>query len=723
VERLLAQARDDGLVVLAGAGISIPPPTSLPSWNAFNTIVLEALGERVGEYTSLQPVARSIQSLIARRDGSTCFAPDFQAQIMEEECGADYFRVLTALDSDRRNACHACLAELAAAGLVRAIVTTNFDRLCERALEARGVSHAVYLDPEGFARLEELLGKGAAAPLPVVKVHGSVERPDSMVDTLRQRLEGRPESLERALTALAMAHPWLALGFSGADLDYDPDYLALRPAAAAGAAGLRYLALPDRKPRQAIQDVLDLHGERGHVVEGTLPDWLLELTDAAGLERPAEPPTDDGDPAAALRDRAAAWVDSLGDMAALNVLVALVGAAGDPDASYALLRRTWKTYRRSKDALGPGYARFLLNLGSRMLELGELGAALDPEGVDDTAAWENAFQFLARATTVAVVAQEDAERHPGAEAATGGVSDEESEDAQLRAASVGQIDTADLVRRARLARENPERYGALRRSLELGIEALAQAGRLEIYRGATARGTVCLNIALRASEELGRPRATLVVFLNLAEPYEMLGRWQPGAEILDGLHELADLWGDEPRRAHVCAEHARLLARCDRGDEAYERAAEGIRIAERLGLPGARAANVAALGLAENLRERPRDAVPLLTEAAGTFRSCGRVPALVRTLLDLFGASWSVGNDQELGDLFARTQDELHPLLDVVQGYEPHFFLLQAEMELADGRDDSGLARLARAREVGALCENAWIAANADRIEQAYGGG
>jgi hypothetical protein len=99
------------------------------------------------------------------------------------------------------------------------------------------------------------------------------------------------------------------------------------------------------------------------------------------------------------------------------------------------------------------------------------------------------------------------------------------------------------------------------------------------------------------------------------------------------------------------------------------------------------------------------------------------VPALVRTLLDLLGASWSAGTGQELLDLFARTQDELHPLLDVGPGYEPHFFLLQAEMELAEGRSDSGLARLARAREVGALFENAWIAASADRVEQAYAGG
>jgi SIR2-like protein len=720
VERLLAQARDAGLVVLVGAGISIPPPTSLPSWNAFNTIVLEELGKRVGEYTSLQHVTRGIESLIARRDGSTCFAPDFQAQIMEEECGADYFRVLTALDSDRRNACHACLAELAAAGLVRAIVTTNFDRLCERALEARGVGHAVYLDPEGFARLEELLRAGEPAALPVVKVHGSVEWPDSMVDTLRQRLEGRPESLERALHMLALAHPWLTLGFSGGDLDYDPDYLGLRPAAAAGAAGLTYLALPDTKPRRAIQDVLDLHGGRGRVLEGTLPDWLVELVEAAGLEHPAEPPANDGDPAAALRDRTGAWVHSLGDMAALNVLVALVEAAGDPDASYALLRRTWQTYRRSKDALGPGYARFLLNLGSRMLELGELGVALDPEDVDDSAAWENAFQFLARATTVAVVAQEEAEQHPGVEAATGGVSDEESGDAQLRAGSVGQIAVADLVRRARLVRDDPDGYRALGRSLELGIEALAQAGRLEVYRGATSRGAVGLNIALRASEELGRPATTLIVCLNLAEPYEMLGHWQLGAEILEGLYELADLWGDEPRRAHACAEHARLLARCDRGDEAYERAAEGISIAERLELPVARAANVAALGLAEWLRDRPRDAVPVLHEAAAVFRSRGRVPALTRTLLDLFGAAWSAGDH---ADLFARTQDELDPLLDVVQGYVPHFFLLQAEMELAGGRSDSGLALLGRAREVGALFENSYISANADRIEQAYAGG
>jgi len=49
------------------------------------------------------------------------------------------------------------IAALAAAGVVRAIVTTNFDRLIERALEQHGVAYEVAYDDDGFAKLGQRL--------------------------------------------------------------------------------------------------------------------------------------------------------------------------------------------------------------------------------------------------------------------------------------------------------------------------------------------------------------------------------------------------------------------------------------------------------------------------------------------------------------------------------------------------------------------------------------
>ena len=65
-------------------------------------------------------------------------------------------------------AAHAALAELCAAGRVRVIVTTNFDRLIERALDAAGVSPQVIASPSAVAGMIPL----AHAPSTVIKLHG-----------------------------------------------------------------------------------------------------------------------------------------------------------------------------------------------------------------------------------------------------------------------------------------------------------------------------------------------------------------------------------------------------------------------------------------------------------------------------------------------------------------------------------------------------------------------
>ena len=227
-------ARNGGLVVLAGAGVSMAAPASLPGWLELNRMVLGALMQRLGEYTERQAELEQLLGLlIKRRDEQRVFPPEYQAQVMEEQIGLDYFHALQALDVPQRNAAHETLAALAAAGYVAAIVTTNFDRLIEGALESRGVPHRVCIEPDGYRALADALASAQTGPLPVVKIHGSVEDAASLVDTLRQRLRGRGPALAAALRPLLARHHWVYCGFSGADLDFDPEYLGLRAAAAA----------------------------------------------------------------------------------------------------------------------------------------------------------------------------------------------------------------------------------------------------------------------------------------------------------------------------------------------------------------------------------------------------------------------------------------------------------------------------------------------------------
>ena len=190
------------LVIFVGAGASAIAPSSLPGWIDFNSVLLESLGEQVAAYSrQRQPVDVMLTALKARRDQTAFLPPDFQAQLMEEEVGADYFRVWQSIDTDVFGPVHAGIAELAATGRVAAIITTNFDRLIEAALQARGVAFAVHHDAAAF---DSLTTAGvASACIPVLKIHGSIEDAASLVDTFVSASPGGPRHSRRCC-----AHYW-----------------------------------------------------------------------------------------------------------------------------------------------------------------------------------------------------------------------------------------------------------------------------------------------------------------------------------------------------------------------------------------------------------------------------------------------------------------------------------------------------------------------------------
>jgi len=68
----------------------------------FNSWIISycRLSDRLGEHNgNRQPTAAMLQVFPARRQGGRFFAPDFQAQLIEE-VGADYFRVWQSIDTD-----------------------------------------------------------------------------------------------------------------------------------------------------------------------------------------------------------------------------------------------------------------------------------------------------------------------------------------------------------------------------------------------------------------------------------------------------------------------------------------------------------------------------------------------------------------------------------------------------------------------------------------------
>ena len=112
----------------------------------------------------------------------------------------------------RPTAGHLALAHLVASGLIRVLITTNFDRLIERSLEEAGVSPQVVTasaDVRGMAPL-------AHARATVVKVNGDYARPG--LRNTPEELRSYPAPLRRLLRQVFDEYGLLVVGWSG---DYD----------------------------------------------------------------------------------------------------------------------------------------------------------------------------------------------------------------------------------------------------------------------------------------------------------------------------------------------------------------------------------------------------------------------------------------------------------------------------------------------------------------------
>jgi hypothetical protein len=270
--RGLAEGR---FVVFVGAGVSMVAPTSLPSWLSVNRAVLDAL---VTGAAPLLGDARALADRVLARQQRSLLPSEYFAEVIVGAIGGAYFPVLSCLDSTTPNPVHRSLAQLAAQGKVRALVTTNFDRAIEAAFEAEGVPLKVCFREADLRYLAEHLplldvGDGSCQ---LVKVHGCVSEPDTLVDTLSQRKRGLPAAVLAIVHHLLDSNYWLFLGFSGADLEAEPGYLGLRAAVGRG-MGFTWLVRTGTKPLGAVRSLKDAWGDRASIVQGELPEWVQRL--------------------------------------------------------------------------------------------------------------------------------------------------------------------------------------------------------------------------------------------------------------------------------------------------------------------------------------------------------------------------------------------------------------------------------------------------------------
>ena len=581
-------ARTHGLVVVAGAGLSMGPPSSLPGWTAINDAFLESLAMRLARHTDGEVGYDVLGLVVERREEAAAAQPDLQAQLAEESLGEHYFALFEPLDIETWNEGHAALAAIAATGLLRAVVTTNFDRLIELALDAAGVRPAVYCEPDDFDRLPDELGDGSPpGAVPVIKVHGSVGRTSTMVDTLRQRVLGRPRALEAALAGLFRDHAVLAVGFSGADLAYDPQYLSLREGAA-GSPSFTVVNLEGETPLEALDELVSSAGARARIVDGTLPECLVATARALGESGPLPEPEFDTEMefpgmrrAGLAADVYFAWGETLSPVRAAVVLASIAEAAGSSDAAFRLLVGAMPYHLKADLYDDPALPKHLCMIAATLIE----ACHVDDELSGDT------FGDGSAALTVL---------------------------------------SGSLKGRALLDAE----------SLALRALALALCGEAPQADGAGLA-------ALEASREEFVPTTRADTICALARAWTLDERWSPAyVEALRQTYELVLDWGDEPRRARVGAMLARFLVAAGQLDDAATIQLDCQPVARRLNLPLTGNELVATGGRLHLAGRRHDKALSALASACRHYDDGQHGLRLAETLLPLSEAAAAVGNDR-----------------------------------------------------------------------------
>jgi len=202
----------EGIIIFCGAGISIPPPSCSPSWWTLTEEILEAFFNRVpNEYL---PPEMEIKD--PNRQPEEVF--ETFASILDDKL----YKAFKALDVAEPNQTHVLIARLAKAGILKACFSTNFDIYLERALKKEGVEFDLLVDNIEYDKyfenfLKRVQQKIKSRKFLLCKIHGTIERPDSIISVASAYKSSKGFSTPKAsvFESFLINYPCLFLGYSG----------------------------------------------------------------------------------------------------------------------------------------------------------------------------------------------------------------------------------------------------------------------------------------------------------------------------------------------------------------------------------------------------------------------------------------------------------------------------------------------------------------------------
>ncbi|BBM86873.1 tetratricopeptide repeat protein [Candidatus Uabimicrobium amorphum] len=269
-------------VVFCGAGISLEPPAGLPDWNSLRDYTLTAIAKKD---KVLRKYLKSLLSVpMIASPGKKGMTPEVVASKIAKNCEG-YFESFRALEDGEPNTNHRYLAKMAKAGLLKYIVTTNFDAFIEQALQKEGLKYQVYSSEEQFASFSLENDDGVH----LLKIHGCIHHPQTITATVEQEAKGLTFSKGKVLEQLLRRYHFIFWGYSGADLKIDIDYLRM-VSSKDKALGFvwNFLQVEDYKEKinPHVAQLARLYENKAHITHGKLPEIFDHLiANADQIER------------------------------------------------------------------------------------------------------------------------------------------------------------------------------------------------------------------------------------------------------------------------------------------------------------------------------------------------------------------------------------------------------------------------------------------------------
>lgn len=271
-------AYGQNLAMFVGAGISLAPPSDCPNWSDLTANFIEAITKiaRPGlpdEDPQLLP--QLLQTLYRR--------PEHTFQVMNEIFGPGPFEGLSMIQAGDPNSNHFLIAGSLWLGMLRAVITTNFDNYIEDAIQFyESVLPSPTQDP-----FETLLGQRISKPSwdwerarLLWKVHGSLSQPESVVATITATGRGLSEDAAGLFQDILSRHTLLVVGYSANDEDILQ--VLLDPETIANAKGIIWQVVSEdwMNAGSTVAQLAAAYGNRFKVVVTTGEDLLPSCLEA-----------------------------------------------------------------------------------------------------------------------------------------------------------------------------------------------------------------------------------------------------------------------------------------------------------------------------------------------------------------------------------------------------------------------------------------------------------